>query len=80
MKAERATEMWKMPPLPKVPATPSNKFATPASKRPPLTIVTPATSKKRTLNNPAEFTFNVGYTAWHLLHVLYAITLWNKIL
>ena len=68
MKAERATEFWRVPPLLKVPATPSSKVpatpssrvpATPGNKRPPLTIVTPATTKKRTLENPAEFTFNV---------------------
>ena len=53
MKAERATEFWKAPLMPKTPA------ATPSNKRPPLTIVTPATSKKRTLENPAEFSFNV---------------------
>ncbi|XP_066925185.1 kinesin-like protein KIF20B isoform X2 [Clytia hemisphaerica] len=52
MKAERATEFWKAPIMPKTPA------ATPSNKRPPLTIVTPATSKKRTLENPAEFSFN----------------------
>lgn len=51
MKAERATLLWKAPPLPKLPATPANK-------RPPLTIVTPATSRKRTLDNPADFSYN----------------------
>ena len=68
MKAERATEFWKVPPLPRVPATPHSKVpstpmsrahATPINRKPPLTIVTPATSKKRTLENPAEFSFNV---------------------
>lgn len=51
MKAERATELWKAPPLPKVPATPSYK-------RPPLCIITPATaSKKRTLEDPTAFSY-----------------------
>ena len=55
MKAERATEMWKVPPLPKIPCTPSNK-------RPPLCMVTPATaSKKRTLEDPTAFTYEVSF-------------------
>lgn len=54
MKAERATEFWRVPPLPKVPATPST------SKRPPLTMVTPATSRKRTLEKPTDFSYDVS--------------------
>lgn len=55
MKAERATELWKAPPLPKVPATPSYK-------RPPLCIITPATaSKKRTLEDPTAFSYEVYF-------------------
>ena len=54
MRAQRATELWKAPPLSKVPETPS-------VTRPPLCIVTPAnaTTKKRTLNDPSSFTHEV---------------------
>jgi len=55
MKAQRATEHWRAPPLPGissgVPSTPSN--------RPPLTIIRPvSTAKKRTLNDPSLFSYD----------------------
>lgn len=56
MRAQRATELWKAPPLSKVSETPS-------ATRPPLCIITPAngTTKKRTLNDPSSFTHEVKH-------------------
>lgn len=73
MKAERNTEMWRIPPVPKLLATPK-PFATPKPilqaagpatpvqhKRPTLCIMTPSTQSKkdRSLNNPNDFNYNV---------------------
>ena len=69
MKAQRATELWHVPPTPKVLATPSAKVpVTPVQKRLPLCIVTPSSTlltKERTLNDPTEFSYNVSCFCWN---------------
>ena len=61
LKAQRATELWKVPPIPKIPATPSAQTPNCARHLPPLCIVTPSTSKKRSLEDPTAFSYDVSY-------------------
>nr|XP_047128892.1 kinesin-like protein KIF20B isoform X3 [Hydra vulgaris] len=50
LKAQRATEIWKVPPIPKTPVA--------TKSYPKICIVTPATSSKRTLNDPTAFSYD----------------------
>ena len=53
MRSQRATEHWKAPPIQTV--------HTPTISRPPLTIITPATTtKKKNLKDPSTFTYDVS--------------------
>ena len=57
LKAQRATEIWKVPPLSKTPAN--------IKSYPKLCIVTPATSSKRSLNDPTAFSYDVSILVYY---------------